>query len=287
MDFIHHPRLQWIIQESLKEDTNAIGDLTTQAIVPSDARLTMVAYYKEDTFAIIAGIAFAKALFEYLDPNMQWEAYVEDGDKIEGFTPLFKIIGNARALLTGERTALNAMQRMSGIATLTHQAVQQIQHTKAKLLDTRKTTPLVRFLEKWAVAIGGGVNHRFGLYDAVMIKDNHIDFAGSLTKAFQKVKQYLEQQALDVPIIVEVRNFDELEEALALEGITRILLDNFSTEDLRKAVQRVQGKIPLEASGGITIERLKAVAETGVDFISVGFITHQARAKDIALKVVS
>ncbi len=275
---------EWqIIANALVEDVKD-GDKTSLAIIPKGATSTAKVFFKDE--GILAGVEFAKKLIAFTDTQMETEIFFNDGDFLKKGDVVMSLHGNTRNLLKIERLLLNVMQRMSGIATTTYYAVQEIKHTKAKLLDTRKTTPLLRILEKQAVKIGGGTNHRFGLFDAVMIKDNHIKFAGSLRKALESTRRYLDEKHLEIPVIVEVKNKEELGVALEFPWITRILLDNMTPAELRECVALTQGKIPLEASGGINMTNLREVAETGVDYISVGFITHSYKAKDISMKIV-
>lgn len=233
---------------------------------------------------IIAGLELAEMIFKQFDPSLQVELLLKDGDQVKPGDIGLRVKGKATSILTTERLVLNCMQRMSGIATKTHRLTQLIHHTKARLMDTRKTTPNFRLMEKWAVWIGGGVNHRFALYDMVMLKDNHIDFAGGIKNAIENTKRYLTEKKLNLKIEVETRTLQEVEEALRIGGIDYIMLDNMDYDTMRRAVQMVNGKYPLEASGGITEENLKEVAECGVDFISVGALTHQVKSLDISLK---
>ncbi len=233
---------------------------------------------------IIAGLELAEMIFKQFDASLQVELLLKDGDPVKSGDIGLRVKGKAASILTTERLVLNCMQRMSGIATKTHLLTQLILHTKARLMDTRKTTPNFRLMEKWAVWIGGGINHRFALYDMVMLKDNHIDFAGGIKNAIHNTKRYLAEKNLKLKIEVETRSLQEVEEVLRIGGIDYIMLDNMDYETMRKAVQLVNGKYPLEASGGITEENLKDVAECGVDFISVGALTHQVKSLDISLK---
>lgn len=279
-DYVTEERLNHFISEALKEDVGD-GDHSTLAIIPEEkvdrARLLV----KED--GILAGVDLAEYVFKYFDPNLEFNALMKDGDAMQKGEIAFTVSGSARSILTCERLILNCMQRMSGIATLTNQMVQEIKHTGAKLLDTRKTTPNFRMLEKWAVVIGGGTNHRFGLYDMVMLKDNHVDFAGGIAKAVEQTRAYLTENQLNLKIEVETRNLDEVKQALEVKP-DRIMLDNFSIEETRKAVELIGNSAETEASGGITLETLKNVAETGVDFISSGAVTHSAKNIDLSLK---
>jgi nicotinate-nucleotide pyrophosphorylase (carboxylating) len=277
--------LHELIQKGLSEDVGE-GDHTTLALIPETARAKMECWFKDE--GIVAGIQIAKAVFTFLNNRVQFDERYRDGDFVHGPQLLFTVEGPLRSLLIGERLALNLLQRLSGIASTTYEMVQQIRHTKAKLLDTRKTTPLLRQLEKWAFQLGGGVNHRFGLYDAILIKDNHIDYVGDVYRATLLADHYRKQHQLSLPLIVEIRSLEELRNIdFFVQHADRLLLDNFTVKALAEAVQWVQGKIPLEASGGVTQENVKAIAETGVDFISTGYPMHSYRSKDISLKLVT
>ncbi len=235
---------------------------------------------------ILAGVELAKEIFQHYDPDLKVSIQIPDGSPVDaGDVGLF-VEGKVSAILTTERLVLNCMQRMSGIATYTHQLTQKISHTKAKLLDTRKTTPNFRMMEKWAVSIGGGKNHRFALYDMIMLKDNHIDFAGGIRQAVSAAQEYLKKNQLPLKIEVETRNLDEVAAVLEVGGIDFIMLDNMSYAQMREAVALIGGRYPTEASGGITEDTLVAVAECGVDYISVGALTHQVKSMDISLKAV-
>ena len=235
---------------------------------------------------IIAGVTFAKKAFTYFDEDLQVESFVDDGSEVSYGDVVFQVSGKSQSILKAERFVLNVMQRMSAIATKTNFFVNLLKGTKTQILDTRKTTPGIRALEKWAVNIGGGVNHRFALYDMVMIKDNHIDFAGGISEAITKTKQYLSDNKLNLKIIVEARSLKEIEEILQNEGVYRILIDNFSFEDTRKAVALINGKCLTESSGGINEDTIRKYAECGVDYISSGALTHSVHNMDLSLKVV-
>ena len=235
---------------------------------------------------IIAGIEIAKVIFKRLDSNMQIEQLIEDGTHVKPGDIAFYVEGSVISLLQAERLVLNVMQRMSGIATQTNVYAEKLKGLKTKVLDTRKTTPGMRVLEKMAVKIGGGENHRMGLYDMVMLKDNHIDFAGGITQAIRKTQAYLKETGRDLKIEVETRSLDEIREAMAVGGIHRIMLDNFDLKKTREAVQLIDGKYETESSGGITLETLRDYAECGVDYISVGALTHQIKSLDMSLKAV-
>lgn len=268
------------IRMALAEDVGE-GDHSTLACIPANANKS--AFIMAKSAGIVAGVQMAREIFNYLSPDFKIQIHCPDGSIVEAGSKLLSIEGPAGFILTGERLALNCLQRMSGIATYTQELNKLIAHTKAKLLDTRKTTPLFRLAEKWAVAIGGGVNHRFGLYDMIMLKDNHIEFAGGITPALNAVEKYLSQSGKSLGVVVETRNLAEVQEVLDYGKVTRILLDNMAPAMLRQAVQLIAGRIPTEASGGITEATIAEVAETGVDFISVGALTHSYRSLDISL----
>ncbi len=269
-----------IIKLSLAEDIGD-GDHTTLATVPADAYGKVKMLAKQD--GIVSGTEVAARVFTLLDPNTKIELFVKDGDVINKGDVIMHISGSDRTLLTGERLALNFIQRMSGIATFTHQLVESVEGTPVTILDTRKTTPCNRLIEKMAVKAGGAENHRFGLYDMIMIKDNHVDFAGGITNAIHSVQKYLKENGKELKIEIEVRNFDELNEVLETGGVHRIMLDNFSPDEIRKALELINGKYETEASGGIGIDNIRRYAETGVDYISVGALTHQIRSLDISI----
>ncbi|MDG2151452.1 MAG: carboxylating nicotinate-nucleotide diphosphorylase, partial [Polaribacter sp.] len=235
---------------------------------------------------IIAGVSFAKKVFNYVDSNLKVETHINDGDNVVVGDVVFHVSGSSQSILMAERLVLNAMQRMSAIATKTAYFVDLVKGTKTKILDTRKTTPGIRALEKWAVKIGGGVNHRFALYDMIMIKDNHIDFAGGISQAISKTKNYLAEKNIDIKIIVEARSIDEIKEILSNEGVYRILIDNFNFEDTKKAVQLIGGSCLTESSGGITEKTIKKYAACGVDFIYSGALTHSVFYLDLSLKAM-
>jgi nicotinate-nucleotide pyrophosphorylase (carboxylating) len=235
---------------------------------------------------VISGVEFAKRVFNYVDPGLTIDVLIEDGSWVQPGDICFYVSGNSQSILKSERLILNAMQRMSAISTKTKKFVDILQGTSTKILDTRKTTPGIRALEKWAVKIGGGKNHRFALYDMIMLKDNHIDFCGGITKAIAKTKQYLLENHLDLKIIVEARNLEEIKEILKSDNVYRILIDNFNYEDTRKAVSLIGDKCFTESSGGITLETLKNYAECGVDYISSGAITHSVCNLDLSLKAI-
>ena len=267
------------IEEDIKE-----GDHSALACIPEDANGKAKLLVKED--GIIAGIKIAKQIFKEFDSSIEFEQLIEDGSEVKYGDIAFYINGNSQKILGAERVVLNIMQRMSAIATLTKKYVNELNGFKTKVLDTRKTTPLLRFLEKEAVLIGGGVNHRMGLYDMIMLKDNHIDFAGNIEKAIRKTTDYLKLNNLNLKIEVEARDLDEVTEILRVGGVQRIMLDNFSFEEIRTAVALIGDKAETEASGGITLNTLRNYAECGVDFISVGALTHSVHNMDLSLKAI-
>ena len=272
-----------IITNALREDIGD-GDHSSLACIPASARGKARLLVKDK--GLLAGVDFARQVFERVDPSLQTEVLLSDGSPVEYGDTAFYVTGSSRSILQAERLVLNAMQRMSAIATKTSEYVKLLEGTKTKILDTRKTTPGIRALEKWAVKIGGGENHRFALYDMIMLKDNHIDFAGGITRAIQKTKEYLRVHNKDLKIIVEARNLDEVSEILESNGIYRILLDNFNYEDTRKAVQLIDGRCQSESSGGINEKTLRKYAECGVDYISSGALTHSVSNMDLSLKAV-
>lgn len=261
------------------------GDITSLSCVPAQAISSARLLVKAP--GILAGVEVALKVWNVLDPDLSVEVYMQDGAEVSSGDVAFLVSGSARSILKGERLVLNLMQRMSGIATYTHRLVQQVHGTKAVLLDTRKTTPGFRQFEKWAVRIGGAQNHRSGLFDMVMIKDNHVDFAGGIQQAITACRQYLSHSALSVKVEIECRNLDEVRQVLKNGGVDRIMLDNFSPELLRQALELIQGRFETEASGGITEANLRSYAETGVDYISIGALTHSYRSLDLSLKAVS
>ncbi|MDO5510852.1 MAG: carboxylating nicotinate-nucleotide diphosphorylase [Weeksellaceae bacterium] len=281
--FVTEEKLKFAIQQAFIEDIGS-GDHSTLAIIPLDTQDSAQLLVKDT--GILAGVELAQFIFHQYDPELRIEHLIADGTAVQPGDIAFRVHGSARSILSTERLVLNCMQRMGGIASLTHTMAAQIAHTQAKLLDTRKTTPNFRLFEKWAVSIGGGHNHRFGLYDMIMLKDNHIDFAGGITRAVQQTRDYLEKHNLQLAIEVETRNMAEVEEALRVQP-DRIMLDNFSIEDTAKAVILIDQACETEASGGITLQTLKEVAETGVDYISSGALTHSAHNMDLSLKAIS
>ena len=258
------------------------GDHTTLCCIPENAMGKSHLLIKED--GILAGVELAKRVFAKFDPTMQVEVLINDGTPVKKGDIAMVVTAKVRSLLQTERLMLNIMQRMSGIATMTNKYVERLKGTKTHVLDTRKTTPGLRMLEKQAVKIGGGMNHRIGLFDMILLKDNHIDFCGGITNAITRCHEYLKEKGLDLKIEIEVRNFDELAEAMNCGGINRIMLDNFSVADTKKAVDIVGGKFETESSGGITFDTIRDDAECGVDFISVGALTHSVKGLDMSFK---
>lgn len=273
--------LQLIIRNGIREDIGE-GDHSSLACIPADAFGQARLLVKED--GVLAGVELAKMIFNEVDPELIIEVFLNDGDKVNYGDVAFHVTGRSQSILKAERLVLNAMQRMSAIATKTNKFVKELQGTKTRILDTRKTTPGIRAIEKWAVKIGGGVNHRFGLYDMIMLKDNHIDFAGGVDQAIEKTKAYLKENNLDLKIVVEARDLEEIELILKHDGIHRILIDNFSYEDTERAVQLIGDQCQTESSGGITLKTARRYAECGVDYISSGALTHSVRNLDLSLK---
>lgn len=281
--YLTEQSIRYFVKNALAEDIGD-GDHSTLGAIPAD--LTREARLIIKGNGIIAGLTLAERIFHYVDKQITIDFKKKDGDLVSKNEIGFVVKGSARSILSAERVVLNCLQRMSGIATYTHQLNQLIKGTRAKLLDTRKTTPNFRLPEKWAVAIGGGVNHRYGLYDMVMLKDNHIDYAGGVKQAIQAAQDYLRQNNLNLKIEVEVRNLRELREVLEAGGVFRVLLDNMLPSDIREAVRLVNRQIETEASGGITEKNIADIAETGVDYISVGALTHSYKSMDISLKAI-
>lgn len=275
--------IQELIKLAFKEDI-ADGDHTTLSTIPATAMGKVQLIIKEN--GVLAGVEVAKQIFHTFDPDLKITVFINDGFDVKYGDIAFTVEGKVQSLLQTERLVLNVMQRMSGIATTTRKYVEQLEGTNTRILDTRKTTPGMRMLEKEAVKIGGGTNHRIGLFDMILLKDNHVDFAGGIENAIQRSKEYLKEKGKNLPIEIEVRNFEELNEALSVGGIDRIMLDNFNVEDTRKAVELVNGKYEIESSGGITFDTIRNYAETGVDFISVGALTHSVKSLDMSLKAV-
>lgn len=260
------------------------GDHTTLSSIPATAMGKSKLLIKEA--GVLAGVEIAKEIFHRFDPTMKVEVFIHDGAEVKPGDIVMIVEGKVQSLLQTERLMLNVMQRMSGIATMTRKYVKQLEGTKTRVLDTRKTTPGMRMLEKEAVKIGGGVNHRIGLFDMILLKDNHVDFAGGIDKAITRAKEYLKEKGKDLKIEIEVRNFDELQQVLNIGGVDRIMLDNFTPADTRKAVEIIGGRYETESSGGITFDTLRDYAETGVDFISVGALTHSVKGLDMSFKAV-
>ncbi|MBT8257284.1 MAG: carboxylating nicotinate-nucleotide diphosphorylase [Bacteroidia bacterium] len=275
--------LTLIIDNAIREDVGD-GDHSSLACIPETASGKAKLLVKDE--GILAGVEFARGVFKAVDPELSMEILLEDGSEVKYGDIAFYVEGSSQAILKAERLVLNAMQRMSAIATKTHSYVSLLKGTNTKVLDTRKTTPGIRALEKWAVKIGGGENHRFALYDMIMLKDNHIDFAGGITKAINMTRAYLKETGRDLKIIVEARDLKEVEEILSNKGVYRILLDNFNYEDTRKAVERIGDQCLTESSGGITEQTIRHYAECGVDYISSGALTHSVNNMDLSLKAV-
>lgn len=270
-----------IIQNALREDIGD-GDHSTLSCVPENATGVAKLLVKGD--GVMAGVELAKRIFEMYDPSLEVTTFINDGDQIKFGDIAFEVKGSSRSILSTERLVLNFMQRMSGIATQTSKIVKLIEGTDVKLLDTRKTTPGVRYMEKWAVRIGGGHNHRFALYDMIMLKDNHVDYAGGVRPAIERANAYLKDTDRDLKIEIEVRNETELAEAIDVGNVDRIMLDNFTPERIVAALKTIPDHFEVEASGGITIDTIRSFAETGVDFISVGALTHSFESLDMSLK---
>jgi nicotinate-nucleotide pyrophosphorylase (carboxylating) len=272
-----------IIELAISEDIGD-GDHSSLACIPKNRKGKAKLLIKEP--GIIAGIEEARTVFERIDPKTSIETHIEDGSKVKPGDVAFIVKGKVQSLLKSERLVLNIMQRMSGIASYTNQYVEKLKGLNTKVLDTRKTTPGQRYFEKKAVRMGGGENHRMGLYDMIMLKDNHIDFAGGISQAIRKTLKYLHKKEMHLKIEIEARNLAEIEEILSVGGIDRIMLDNFTPEDTQKAVKLINGQFETESSGGITLETIRDYAECGVDYVSVGALTHQIRSLDMSLKAI-
>lgn len=283
MNSLDQEKLDWFIKTALEEDVKD-GDHTSQACIPLQ-QISRAKLLVKDA-GIIAGVEIAKQIFKHLDPNSELEVLLDDGSEIQYGDISFYLTCNSQALLKGERLALNTMQRLSGISTLSRAFANEVKGYPVTILDTRKTTPLLRFLEKWAVEVGGCSNYRDGLYDRIMIKDNHVEAAGSITAAVQRVGEYLKEKGKKLEMTVEVRDFDELQEVLDMDTQARVMLDNFSTDEMMKAVDLINHRMEVEASGGIKLNNVREVAATGVDFISVGALTHSAQSLDLSLKII-
>ena len=275
--------LDIIISNAIREDVGN-GDYSSLACIPASAKGKAKLLVKQD--GIIAGVAFAQRIFQYVDTNLEIKTLIKDGEKVKYGDIVFYVSGSSLSILKSERLVLNAMQRMSAIATKTRKFAELLEGTKTKILDTRKTTPGIRAIEKWAVKIGGGENHRFALYDMIMLKDNHIDFSGGITKAISQTQDYLKKHKLPLKIVVEARSLVEIKEILKSEGVYRILIDNFNYDDTRKAVEIIGDKCQTESSGGITLETARKFAECGVDYISSGALTHSVYNMDLSLKAL-
>ena len=275
--------LEIIIANAIREDVGD-GDHSSLACIPATAQGKAKLLVKDE--GVIAGVAFAKMIFNYVDAKLEMEVLITDGEEVKKGDVVFLVSGSSQSILKAERLVLNAMQRMSAIATKTKHFANLLQGTNTKILDTRKTTPGIRAIEKWAVKIGGGENHRFALYDMIMLKDNHIDFACGITQAIATTKEYLANNHLDLKIIVEARNLDEIKEILESEGVYRILIDNFNFEDTKKAVELIGSRCLTESSGNINENTIRAYAECGVGFISSGALTHSVYNMDLSLKAV-
>ena len=275
--------LNLIIQNAIREDVGD-GDHSSLACIPKEATGKAKLLVKDN--GIIAGVEFAKMVFNYVDANLQVETFINDGEKVNYGDVVFHVSGSSQSILKAERLVLNSMQRMSAIATKANSYVQLLEGTSTKILDTRKTTPGFRACEKWAIKIGGGENHRFALYDMIMLKDNHNDFAGGITNAINKTKEYLKQNNKDLKIIVEARNLDEIKEILQSDGVYRILIDNFNFEDTKKAVELIGTKCLTESSGNINEKTIRQYAVCGVNYISSGALTHSVYNMDLSLKAI-
>ena len=279
--YLTEENIQRFIESALQEDIGE-GDHSSLAAVPAEATQRARLLIKDD--GILAGVALAQKIFATVEPSLQVEVLMQDGNEMHPGDIAFMVSGKAQAILSAERLVLNCMQRMSGIATYTHHLKTLIRHTKAQLLDTRKTTPNFRLPEKWAVVIGGGTNHRYALYDMVMLKDNHIDYAGGTRQALARTKQYLQEQGKPLRIEIETRNLDEVQQVLDIGGVDVIMLDNMSPEEMQQAVALIGKQYETEASGNITEDTIVAAAESGVDYISVGALTHSVKSLDMSLK---
>jgi len=271
------------LQRAFAEDIGD-GDHTTLSSIPAQAQGKSRLIIKEA--GVVAGVDVALEVFHYFDPELKVNVFIKDGSEVKPGDVVFEVEGKVHSLLQTERLMLNIMQRMSGVATTTREYVKELQGTKTRVLDTRKTTPGMRLLEKEAVALGGGVNHRIGLYDMILLKDNHVDFAGGIENAIQRAQDYLKEKGKNLKIEIEVRSFDELEKVLKMGGVDRIMLDNFNLENTREAVKRIDGRFETESSGGITFKTLRQYAECGVDYISVGALTHSVKSLDISFKAI-
>jgi nicotinate-nucleotide pyrophosphorylase (carboxylating) len=281
LDYLSEKAISEFIDNALIEDVGD-GDHSSLSSIPKDAVSKARLIIKGD--GILAGTTLAEMIVKRIDPSLKIEIFITDGTVVKSGDIGFHLFGNVHSILKAERLILNCMQRMSGIATLTAKLADSISHTKAKLLDTRKTTPNFRIPEKWAVKIGGGENHRFGLYDMIILKDNHVDYAGGIRKAIEASLEYTKRTGKDLRIEIETRTLEEVKEALETGGMHRIMLDNMKPSTMKEAVAMIAGKYEVEASGGVTGDTIREIAETGVDFISVGALTHSVKSMDISLK---
>lgn len=272
-----------LIRLALKEDQGD-GDHTSLASIPADRTNSAQLLVKDS--GVLAGVTAAKWVCEEVDPDLKWDVRIEDGTKVNVGDVAFVLTGNSRSILLAERLLLNIMQRMSGIATYTNSLVNQISHTQAKLLDTRKTTPNFRLFEKWAVLLGGGVNHRYGLFDMILLKDNHVDVAGGIREALDNTFHYLATTSRKLDVEIEIRNLEELRTVLEVGGVKRVMFDNMPIPDIKRGIDLVAGRMETEISGGVTEVTIVALAETGVDYISVGKLTHAVRSLDLSLKAL-
>jgi nicotinate-nucleotide pyrophosphorylase (carboxylating) len=280
--YLTEARIAQFIRLALAEDIGE-GDHSTDATIPVDKQAKAKLLVKDE--GILAGVELAERIFQAVDPSLKLAVFKNDGDKIQSGDIVFEVNGSARSILNVERLVLNCMQRMSGIATRTNHLSKLIEGTSTQLLDTRKTTPNFRLMEKWAVAIGGGKNHRFALYDMVMLKDNHIDVAGGITPAVNSARDFIKEKKKELSVEVETRNLEEVKEALGTNAVDVIMLDNMTVLDMKAAVKLINGRCKTEASGGITEANLKEVAECGVDYISMGALTHSVKSLDLSLKI--
>jgi nicotinate-nucleotide pyrophosphorylase (carboxylating) len=283
MEYLSKPALKKFIKLALAEDVGD-GDHTSISTIPIVAQGKARLLVKDS--GILAGVELAKLIFKMVDNDLKVKVMIKDGSPVKFGDVAFYVEGNDRSILTAERLVLNCMQRMSGIATTTRNVVKLLEGTKTKVLDTRKTTPNFRMLEKWAVKIGGGENHRFGLFDMILIKDNHVDYAGGIKKALQAAFEYNTRTGKNLQIEIEVRNLDELDQVLKVGGVVRIMLDNFSFENIKAALKMINGRFPVEASGNIKPENVRQYADCGVDYVSMGYLTHSAKSLDLSLKAV-
>lgn len=280
-ELLSNPLVTELINLSFKEDIGA-GDHTSLACIDKTSKGTSIIVAKEE--GILAGAFLSDYIFKQVDPSLQIKHLVEDGSEVKNEQVIMEISGSSIAMLTAERTVLNFIQRLSGVATQTAKYVKVLEGLHTRILDTRKTTPGMRLLEKWAVKIGGGANHRIGLYDMILIKDNHIDFAGGIPQALARTRNYLAENKLNLKIEIETRNLNEVEQVMTIGGVDRIMLDNFSPALLKQAVALINGRFETEASGGITLQTLRTYAETGVDFISSGALTHSVKSLDYSMR---